>query len=294
MYQEMQLKKQDKKAKPSDARRWGARQSDAAKEKKRESGAADAFGIRYRSAGNRLAPVVQRIIAQEGETPGKGVDEIMRMFANKYSGSTYSSLFLTLDASETQISVVDVGSRPSRYDPLEKKLYLNFFMLRQLWEDLEDEKSNAAIISGLLSNICHELSHAYDFIGDKEKRPRESLSEDGKMSDTTFISTELRAWAREAISILEINKRYALAVEKANPELINGWIQVIPDMLDYLSGNRKNGIIKRLIHYINIRLNYPNQIEEIQEWMNVDSARKEKYKEQIRRLQASVVRKMEY
>jgi len=299
MYQEMQLKKQDEKAKPSDARRWGAPQSDAAKERNRKSGDADVFGgaghsmddvrIRYRSAGNRPAPVVQRIIAEEGKAQGEGVDKILKIYAERYPGSTYSSLFWVMNASKTKISVVNERG-PSRYDPQEKKLYLNFSIFDQLNGALKD--GNASTISGLLSNICHELSHAYDFIGVEGSQPKESLSEDGTMSDETFISTELRAWAREAISILEIDKRYALAHDEANSYLINGWKQVNPDMLDNLSGNKSNCIIRRLIQYIGMRLRPPLQMEEIQAWMD-DPARKEKYRVQLGRLKDSVGKKVQ-
>lgn len=278
----------------------GDARSDVVKEKKRKSSVADTFRetghsmddrrIHYRSAGNRPAPVVQRIIAEEGKEPGVGVDRLLKIYAEKYPSSTYSVLFETLNASKERISIV-YERGVSRYDPRERKLYLNFSLLDQLNKALKDEKGSAGIISDLLSNICHELAHAYDFIGDKEHPPKESLSRDGEMSDETFISTELSAWAWEAISVLEINKQYALKHNEVKSDLIEGWMQVTPDMLDNLSANRKNCIIGRLIQYLQRRLKYPPEMSEIQGWIN-PSARKDRYKKQIESLKTDVMKKL--
>lgn len=222
----------------------------------------------------------------QGKFKGEGAEKLLRIYAERYPDSTYSALFRDLDFSSEEIRL-EAQWGLSRYDPKEKKLYLNFSIFQQLNTAIEND--DRITISSLLSNICHELSHAYDFIGDGKKPPNESLT-DGRMSDETFISTELRAWAKEAISILEINKHYGLAYNDSNKELIEGWVNFKPDMLDDLSQNKNNCIIKRLIQYLSKRQSM-NEMREVQGWLE-ESGRKERYKIQLASLQTNVMGKL--
>lgn len=234
-------------------------------------------------------PVVQGKFVGEGVT---GIEQLLRNYAEKFPDSTFSAFFHVLDAHPDTIRIKLEGT-VSSYDPGEKRLYLRpsiFPALNAALFPTGDSTENPSVVSSLLSNLCHELTHAYDFLGDGTEPPREALT-DGVMSDETFIRTEFHAWTREAMSILEVNKSYGLNYNDSNTELIEGWKTLKPDMLDDLSGNRTNEIIKRFIRYLVRRKGY-NELREVQEWIN-DSTRKERFRGQLTRLQASVMGKIE-
>lgn len=237
------------------------------------------------------APVIQRkIVGGEGAA---GLEKVLEAYTAYFPDSTFAALFRTLNDHDEVISLEN-GGGVSRYDPVNKKLYFKSSMLQQLnaaLRDTERTKETYETISGILSNFCHELSHVHDFIGNHKGAPaKESLTDD-KMSDETFISTEFRAWTREAISVLEINKRYGLAHNDTNKELIEGWEALYPDMLDDLSGNKDNPIIKRFLRYLQRRIGF-FEMSEAQAWID-EPTRKEKFKIQLTRLRASVMGKIE-
>lgn len=237
------------------------------------------------------APVIQRkIVGGEGAA---GLEKVLEAYTAYFPDSTFAALFRTLNDHDEVISLEN-GGGVSRYDPVNKKLYFKSSMFQQLnaaLRDTEKTKDTYEMISGILSNFCHELSHVHDFIGNQKGAPAKESLKDDKMSDETFISTEFRAWAREAISVLEINKRYGLAHNDTNKELIEGWKTLHPDMLDDLPGNKANLIIYRFIDYLKRRMGY-FEMHELQTWIN-DTDRNGQFKEQLTRLRASVIRKIE-
>lgn len=295
MYQRARDKKQDKTVGNS-----GIRRPNITKAFRGTGRFMDGVRIRYRpeedtavAEGDKrhmCAGILQKPVVQ-GKFKGEGapVEEILKWYARKYPGTTFSNLFLVLDAQPGDVSIVNARGE-SRYDPGARTLYLNYAILQQLQKAIADEENSGSAISSLLSNICHELSHVYDFVGEAGKTPRESLTPEG-MSDDTFISTELRAWAREAISIMEINARYKLAYNDSNRELIEGWESLEPEMLDNLSSNRKNNcIMDRIARYLTRRL-HATEPRDIQDWLN-EPARKDRVKEQLQKLKTSVISKI--
>lgn len=304
MYQEIRLKKTNTAAESPHIRRQTAPSLSDMKETKNPPHTVDMpkrsglsmndMRIHYHSGKNLSkkqednirvnAPSAQVV---QGRFIGEGTD-ILQTYATKYPETTYSKLFQVLDHHPTEIILVQQRGI-SKYDHNTRALYLNPSIFQQLEAARENEKSGQETISSLLSNICHELSHAYDFNGDGTNPPKETFT-DGEMTDETFISTELRAWAREAISIMEINKHYKLAYNDSCQDLISGWETFTPDMLDnLLNSQSKNSIASRLVRYL-IRRISPSEKRDIQDWMN-DRGRKERYREQIMHLQKSVLQK---
>lgn len=236
-------------------------------------------------------PVIQRkIVGGEG---AEGLEKVLAAYAAQFPDSTFAALFRTLNDHDEVIRLEN-GSGMSRYDPVNKKLYFKLSMFQQLdtaLKDTEKTKETYETISSILSNFCHELSHVHDFIGNYKGAPTKESLKDDKMSDETFLSTEFRAWAREAISILEINECYGLAHNDTNKQLIEGWETLHPDMLDHLRDNRANLIIKRFLDYLKRRMGY-FEMHELQTWID-DPDRKRQFKEQLTRFRVSVMGKIE-
>lgn len=216
--------------------------------------------------------VVQRKL--DGKT-GK----LLNTIAGFIPEGTCKNLIRWLEENDEKISI-DLDATMSSYDAKTKTLHFRASMFNQILQAKENGVYDESL-SFFLSNICHELSHAHDFISGKEKLDR------GNMSQEVCISTELRAWAREAISVLEINKAYGLAYNQSNTELIDGWVNLKIDMLDRLYQHKNNCIIDRIIRYISRCVNSESEIA-IQGWMN---RRRDQYVKQITSLQRSFLEK---
>lgn len=241
---------------------------------KYESDIGDMLGHRgeFSYAESRSNPVVQRKL--DG-TNG----QLLRSIAEFIPEGTCKNFILWLDKNDEKISI-ELNETMSSYDAKTKTLYFSGSMFSQILKAKENKDYES--LSVFFSNICHELSHAHDFISGKEKL------DGGDMSQETCISTELHAWEQEAISVLETNKVYGLAYNQSNTELIDGWVNLEIDMLDRLYQHKNNNcIIDRIIRYISRCVGSKSEIV-IQGWMNV---RREKYAEQITSLQGSFLKK---
>lgn len=240
---------------------------------KYESDIGDMLGHRdeFSYAESSSNPVVQRKFDKD-----KG--PLLTSLVPIIPDGTCKNLILWLDEIDEEISI-NSNTTMSSYDAKTKTLYLRgsmFEQIRQARAAVDNE-----LLSGFLSNICHELSHAHDFISGKEKL------DGGDMSQETCISTELRAWAREAISVLETNRAYGLAYNQSYTELIEGWENLEINMLSGLYEHRDNCIIDRIIRYISRCANSESKIA-IQGWMNM---RMERYQNQIISLKKSFLEK---
>ena len=221
----------------------------------------------YNSTTNQLCPVVQ---AKFTGTYGKIIEYL------SVPNGTCKNLIDYFNIQETNIAVEEATCQ-SCFEPSTNTLMFKGTLLNQFI--LASKEKDYKIVSSITSDICHELSHAYDYITKKESGTELE----------TIISTELRAWAREAISIMEINKNYSLKYNDAKPELVHGWENVTTDMLDDLENNKQNLIVNRLIQYIEKKVSTP------QLWLNAyidssDTQRKKYYKEQLNKLKESVLK----
>lgn len=180
-------------------------------------------------AESRSNPVVQRKL--DGDN-GRLLSSIARFIPE----GSCKNLILWLDQNDEKISI-DLNATMSSYDAKTKTLYFRGSMFWQIVQ--AKETGDYELLSGFLSNICHELSHAHEFISGKEILDR------GDMSQETCISTELRAWAWEAISVLETNKAYGLVYNQSNTELIDGWVNLKINMLDRLYQHKNNTLHKK-------------------------------------------------
>ncbi len=214
---------------------------------KYESDIGDMLGHRngFPCAESHSTPVVQRKL--DGDN-GK----LLRAIAEIIPEGTCKELILWLNKRDEKISL-DLNADTSSYEAKTKTLSFRSSIIPEIL--CAKENGDCEVLSSLLSNICHELSHAHDFISGEEQ-----LDKNYNMSQETYISTELRAWASEAISVLETNKAYKLKYNQSNTELIDGWVNLKIDMLGNLYQHRNNCIIDRIIRYISRRIDSEKEI----------------------------------
>jgi len=173
---------------------------------------------------------------------------------------------------------------PSSFDYTHNALLFKKEFLSQISHMCGDNEK----LSSMLSDICHELSHAYDFISGKEKKEPPNGS---TIKDETYLSTELRAWCREAISTMELNKHYGLKYDDSDKkELIHGWEMLDKSMLENIEGNQDNEIINRITRYMvrrQVFQDFETAFRLLPSWLNT----RDQFEGQIGRLKQSVLAK---
>lgn len=108
-----------------------------------------------------------------------------------------------------------------------------------------------------LSAIVHEFTHANDHLIKKREFPSlsEGKEEGSKMGAHVrgVLDTELRAWAREAISASEVATQTASTLDPDRAQLLASWKAVTPQMGVSSAAIRQhapgNEVIKRTLRY---------------------------------------------
>jgi hypothetical protein len=197
-------------------------------------------------------------------------------------GSYFMKFYKELSDHETSIAVVE---GKTSYDASNKTLYLNgdqIKFLKKYTREFASEKSkqgDGAVASSHIAMISHELSHARDHI----VKGKEINS-----STKAVVDTELRAWAVEAISAIEVATQVK-EMDKDKDILVKSWVSIKPAMLDNLAANAEsNEIINRLQRYI-IRSIKMKDALLIQEWVNEN---KDFLSEEIVKLSAAVTKRV--
>jgi hypothetical protein len=205
------------------------------------------------------SPVVQRTFSG---TYGK----VLSMLTPKALGAAdnfYAGLWNELTSSPVAVAV-EPGA--NSYDQGKKKLNLNESMLIALSGHITGKKLPKTELGSHIAAITHELSHAHDHV---VKARAIRATKDAGLNEHTkdVIDTELRAWAREALSAHQSSPD-GLSVDKEKAILIEGWRGATTAMLDDLkAAKNENYVMERLWNYL-VRELQPSAHAEVQAWVN--------------------------
>lgn len=154
----------------------------------------------------------------------------------------YGTLWKELNDSSKDVSVAPTDGQSS-YDAKTKCLYFK----QSIIEDLLDPECAAAVKVSHIATITHEMSHAHDnLIKDR------TLSGGGNVNESTqrILETELRAWAREALSAYQAGKILG-SMDEEKKKLIDGWKMYDPSLLDDIKASRgTNHVVARIYTYV--------------------------------------------
>lgn len=185
--------------------------------------------------------------------PSAGV--LQRKFTGKYGtvlaaltpdhldvqNNFYAGLWRELNQSPKDIAV-EAGS-PS-YEQSGRTLYLSETVLMAL---LKKQAPDDKVKASWVAHITHELSHAHDHVI-KGREIRTPVLGGRSNHTKDVIETELRAWAREALSAHQLSPKN-LDSEKAS--LVSGWKAYATGLLDDVgAAAASNEIIARLARYV--------------------------------------------
>lgn len=166
------------------------------------------------------------------------------------------------ELSEHKTLILVVEGKTS-YDPSNKTLYLNgkqIAFLKKYTREFasgKSQKGDGEIAVSHIAMISHELSHARDHI---------IKGKEIDSSTIAVIDSELRAWAVEAISAIEVAAQVK-EMDKDKDILVNSWVTIKPSMLDNLAANaNSNEVINRLQRYIIRGIKMKDSLL-IQEWV---------------------------
>lgn len=236
----------------------------------------------------RQLGVFQEIANREEPIQGKFIGDLALPLAEinpslmGLADSYFMRFYKELSEHETPILVVE---GKTSYDPNNKTLYLNgkqIEFLKKYTREFDKGKSqegDGAVASSHIAMISHELSHARDHI---------IKGKDVDSSTKAVIDSELRAWAVEAISAIEVATQVK-EMDKDKNILVESWVSIEPKMLDDLAANAdSNEVINRLQRYIirGVKMKDPQLI---QEWV---SDNKEFLLVEINKLKATVSKKV--
>jgi hypothetical protein len=181
----------------------------------------------------------------------------------------YAMLWKQLAEHEAVIHVEQGGPT---YDQATSTIRLSPHMLEQLMKDsaLPPEKQMPPEQKAFwISLITHEFSHAHDHLI-QNRHVRTPVLAGVEAHTRDVIDTELRAWAREALSAHQLSPN---KLDENNAKLVNGWLSIEPAMLgDLASYKSKNYVVERLFDYISRELakkvNDNDRLVPTQEWTN--------------------------
>lgn len=168
----------------------------------------------------------------------------------------YAALWNEINDSEKEVLVLPSGDKSS-YDSSTKALYFN----RAIVDDLLTPDLESEVKVSHVATITHEMSHAHDHV----IKSRELTGGTPDEHTKKVLETELRAWAREALSAYQAGIKLK-AMDDEKGKLINGWINYEDSMLNDLRSYRNtNHIIGRLWIYIMNGIN-PSDTSQIVQW----------------------------
>lgn len=168
----------------------------------------------------------------------------------------YASLWDSLNTSQVTIYVAPASGQSS-YDSNTKVLYFK----KNIVNDLLSSNIEPAVKVSHVATITHEMSHANDDVIKKRKLS----GGDSNEHTQKVLETELRAWAREALSAYEVGEKLQ-AMDDEKRSLIDGWKNYDSSMLDDIKSYKDNNyIIARIWIYIRKNIN-PVDISEIPQW----------------------------
>jgi hypothetical protein len=250
-----------------------------AAETKREKSPAQKKSNR-RFAADATVPGHLPLQAKFGGSLGKLMIALTPLRA-RATGTYYETLYIELEKSD---KVVAVEPGLYNYIPSKSQLTLHGDTLGKLvdgeTEFAPEERAEA------IAKITHELSHAHDhLIVGRE------LTGDGKTAEHTskVLDTELRAWAREALTAYQLNSNQA-KTNTNTADLINGWLGFKVAMLDDIKTYKdaKNELMRRIWDYVDRELAHSEDAN-IQEFA---TAKKDWLADRISVLRTAIVKKM--
>jgi hypothetical protein len=152
----------------------------------------------------------------------------------------YASLWTDLN---NAVKVIKVEQGPLGYEQDTQTLYLDAHMLHGL---VRHGTLEPKVKASWVALVTHELSHAHDHvIKAREVRTPVRAGVEGHTKDV--IETELRAWAREALSAHKVSPK---DLDDEKRELREGWQGITTDMLKNLATYAaSNAVIGRLLRY---------------------------------------------
>lgn len=175
----------------------------------------------------------------------------------------YGALWNDLGQSPVDVAV-EAGA--PKYDQASRTLYLNESVLVDL---LGKKAPNDKVKASWVAHITHELSHAHDHVI-KQRNIRTPVLGGREGHTKDVIETELRAWAREALSAHQISPK-DLDDEKAR--LVAGWKNYAEAQLDDIAAAAQgNEVMDRLKRYAERELarkvNSNDPEIEVQDWVD--------------------------
>ena len=168
------------------------------------------------------------------------------------------------------------------YSQEQQTIFLNSTLLQELTDAAyKGMKLELEVKAAHLSSITHELSHAHDhLIKQRGIRPQQQGLFERALD---ILDTELRAWAREAITAHRISPQQLDPPQRA---LIDGWRNVTEAMFDKIDASRSNAVMDRLFRYTKREIQ-PPATSDIQNFL---TANKSKLWGDIKKLQDAVVK----
>ena len=186
------------------------------------------------------------------------------------SSSQYAANWNAVHDSETVIPVEDTTTRRFGFNFVSSTLEVNSFQLGQLVKhatNTSDEEGRRLQPEefNVVPLLAHELSHARDVLDGWTSNEAGGI--DAKAQ--AVIDTELKAWAREALSAVQVWASSGHASEKPpQDDIVEGWLGYQPEMLDAAWSHRKtNGLMFRLIDYVSKNAG-ASDVETINAWIS--------------------------
>ena len=166
--------------------------------------------------------------------------------------------------------VEDTTTRRFGFNFVSSTLEVNSFQLGQLVKhatNTSDEEGRRLQPEefNVVPLLAHELSHARDVLDGWTSNEAGGI--DAKAQ--AVIDTELKAWAREALSAVQVWASSGHASEKPpQDDIVEGWLGYQPEMLDAAWSHRKtNGLMSRLIDYVSKNAG-ASDVETINAWIS--------------------------
>lgn len=202
-----------------------------------------------------LGIVQGKFVDLEGMKLDKAVPELI-----KAGGTQYEALWYPLKGSTKSVHIAPTDGMSS-YDPSTNTLYFK----PEIVNSLLDADLDPAVRVSHIAAITHEMQHAYDHMVAE-------MEVDGGLPDEAtkkILTTELRAWASEAVSAIQMGQKME-AMDEEKGKLIESWLSYESTMLENLGEHKQNEIIKRLYNYIRRGVS-PSDTSEIPQWAKANA-----------------------
>jgi hypothetical protein len=223
--------------------------------------AAEKAGASLDHGSSRRHPVQRKFIGTYGST--------MNLLSPENIGAKdnyYSVLWSELKGAKGDIKV-EAGA--NSFIQESGTMQLNESMLVSLVNNLKEKSMTPQLKASLIASITHEMSHAHDWLI-KERIVRTPLTAGVAEHTKDVIDTELRAWAREALSAYQLSPG---RLDGEKQDLVDGWQNISKELLhDIADASKKNEVMKRLVNYLGRELkktvNDNDEIIPEQAWVN--------------------------